>query len=1150
MAFKIGEFFYELFFKKDKFTEGTEETEKEVVALEKRLKDSGQNLSRVGSTLTKSVTVPLLAVATAATKVSMDFNHQMSAVAAISRATGSEFDDLRQQALDLGAGTKFSATQAAEGMEALARAGFSSQEILASMPGLLDLASAGNVDLGFASESAASAIRAFKLEAGETTHVADVFAEVTARTQSSVGTMSDALAYIAPNAADAGWALEETAAAIGLLSDVGIKGSMAGTTLRTMLSSLSAPTEAAATWMSELGINVRDSSGEMKPLSGIVKAVSDGIEGLDGTTRSMALSAIFGQRAVAGMNALMAVGPEVIDELTESLIKSDGAAAQMAETMEDNLKGTLTTMMSALQGAGIALGDAIAPSIEKVADKVTELALKFRELPEATQSAIVRFGAFAALIGPGTNALGKLATTAGGAIGNFKALANVLAEGGDGSGGSLMEGFKAMTTGGKVGLAAAGIAFLMVAVNELVRALQKGTEESRAFVDETNELINESNSAKGEIEDQAGAANVLVSRLEELANKTNRTAAEQAELERIVSELNKLYPDMGIEVDEVSGKLNKSTGSMRDFIEVGMRNEILNQMLGSQADMLVKIQEAERKVIESREEHARATEIQNEMLQGQHGWLNQVAAAFEFYDPFGSIVDKKEQAVTDYETSVVKLQAAYDKEQEQQKLHEEALQQIKIEGTKFTIDQDGMITEHKETMTVAEAERWKEQLANARATQEEQQQIRDEELAALELDYEQQRKIAEEHFQKVLAFDAGKIEQTKMTAAKWKEQMDHNTAVNNQWIENLTALAQRSGEVPQAFIQHFAELGPTHSEVVASFVNMPKESLAEYVESWKKGQVSIDGSSSAMVNISAGNLSALPGVIDQVNTDTTNAIDNMGSDMQTAGEKAGADGMQSLEQGVSGGTEAVIGATETVSQGVQDKVDESSDSSYEAGLRTTKELEDGVHLGMTTTLIIVGSLVHQIQQKIAETPNGAYVAGQAVGNGMAQGIESTRSYVMSKATNIANSAISAINRAIDARSPSRKSTWSGEMTGTGFVVGMDNTRDLAIESATRTAEESLKAISVDASGAFRIGDYAEGLTTYSSGLDFGGLTSAIYSPKFAPTVSRAQSGGGFDPLALGSVVADATKYALDGMEVNIDHRLAGRIQATTGVRAG
>lgn len=209
----------------------------------------------------------LAGVATAAAKTGADFESQMSRVKAISGATGEEFEKLKAQAIELGAETSFSASQAAEGMENLAAAGFTTAETMEAMPGLLDLAAASGEDLASSSDIAASALRGFGMEASEAGHVADVLAENANRTNSSVAETGEAMKYVAPLARSAGLSFEETAAAIGIMANAGIQGSQAGTTLRGAISRLSKPTDDMQNAMDDLGISFYDADGKMKSLS-------------------------------------------------------------------------------------------------------------------------------------------------------------------------------------------------------------------------------------------------------------------------------------------------------------------------------------------------------------------------------------------------------------------------------------------------------------------------------------------------------------------------------------------------------------------------------------------------------------------------------------------------------------------------------------------------------------------------------------------------------------------------------------------------------------------------------------------------------------------------------------------------------------------
>ena len=360
----------------------------------------GQVSTSAGKTLTKAVTLPIVGIGVAAAKIGGDFESQMSRVKAISGATGSSFDELRQQAIDLGAKTAFSAKESAAGMENLASAGFDSKEIMKAMPGLLDLAAVSGGDVALASENAATALRGFNIDAGQSGHVADVFARAAADTNAEVGDMGEAMKYIAPVASSMGMSLEETAAAIGIMSDAGIKGSQAGTSLRGALSRLAKPTDEMQAKMDELGLSFYDSEGKMKPLKDQIGMLKDAFKGLTPEQQQNALVTLYGQESLSGMMALIDKGPDKLGKLTDSLKNSDGAADKMAKTMQDNMNSSLEQMMGALESAAIVVQKVLAPAVRKVADAVSGLVDKFVSAPEPVQKMIVTIGLIVAAIGP------------------------------------------------------------------------------------------------------------------------------------------------------------------------------------------------------------------------------------------------------------------------------------------------------------------------------------------------------------------------------------------------------------------------------------------------------------------------------------------------------------------------------------------------------------------------------------------------------------------------------------------------------------------------------------------------------------------------------------------------------------------------------
>ncbi|NTK57142.1 phage tail tape measure protein [Enterococcus faecium] len=349
-----------------------------------------------------------MGVGVAAAKVGGDFEEQMSRVKAISGATGDTFEQMKQQAIDLGAKTAFSAKESAAGMENLASAGFSAQEIMKAMPGLLDLAAVSGGDVALASENTATALRGFGLEASEAGHVADVFARAAADTNAEVGDMGEALKYVAPVANSMGISLEETAAAIGIMSDAGIKGSQAGTTLRGALSRLARPTKAMQDTMDNLGVSFYDADGKMKPLKTQVELLKKAFEGLTPEQQQNALVTLYGQESLSGMMALIDKGPDSLGKLTKSLKDSDGAADDMARTMQDNMNSSIEQMFGAFESAAIVIQKILAPSIKKVADAISGLVEKFVSAPESTQKLVVAIGAIAIAIGPVLYALGMV----------------------------------------------------------------------------------------------------------------------------------------------------------------------------------------------------------------------------------------------------------------------------------------------------------------------------------------------------------------------------------------------------------------------------------------------------------------------------------------------------------------------------------------------------------------------------------------------------------------------------------------------------------------------------------------------------------------------------------------------------------------------
>ncbi len=338
-----------------------------------------------------------------AAKKSMDFTASMSRVKALSGATDSDLKEMTDTAKELGATTAFSASQAAEGMQFLAMAGYKTNEIIDAMPGLLDAAAAGQLELGKTADIVSNIMSGFGIVASDTGRIADVLTAAFTNSNTTLEMLGLTMKYVAPVAKATGLSLEEVSAAAGLLGNAGIQGEQAGTTLRAALVRLAAPAGEAKDLMESLGLSVIDQAGKMLPLADIIEQLSKKTAGMGDAQKTAALSVIFGQEAVSGMLALMDAGPQKIRDFTKELENSGGTAKRIADDQLDNLKGALTELSSAMEGMAIAIGTNLEPALKDLAKRVTGLVQGFNQLSEDTQQTVSKVAVFttAALLGGG-----------------------------------------------------------------------------------------------------------------------------------------------------------------------------------------------------------------------------------------------------------------------------------------------------------------------------------------------------------------------------------------------------------------------------------------------------------------------------------------------------------------------------------------------------------------------------------------------------------------------------------------------------------------------------------------------------------------------------------------------------------------------------
>lgn len=301
-----------------------------------------------------------------------DFEAMMSQVKAISGATGQAFDDLTAKAQEMGATTKFTATESAEAFNYMAMAGWKPQQMIDGISGIMSLAAASGEDLGTTSDIVTDAITAFGLTAGDAGHFADVLAQASANANTDVSMLGESFKYVAPVAGAMKYSIEDTSLALGLMASANVKGSMSGTALKTSIANMVKPTNDMAEAMDKYGISITDGEGNLKSLKGVIDNVRGSLGGLSRDEQTAVASTIFGKEAMAGMLAIVNASEEDYNKLSNAIYNANDAAEGMADTMLDNLKGSFTLMQSAIEGTENAFGERLSPYLRDIAGGIAD----------------------------------------------------------------------------------------------------------------------------------------------------------------------------------------------------------------------------------------------------------------------------------------------------------------------------------------------------------------------------------------------------------------------------------------------------------------------------------------------------------------------------------------------------------------------------------------------------------------------------------------------------------------------------------------------------------------------------------------------------------------------------------------------------------
>ena len=376
------------------------------------LQNAGDKISGAGEKLLP-VTAGVTALGTAAVKTASDFDSAMSKVAAVSGATGDDLQALRDKAREMGSKTKFSASEAAEAMNYMAMAGWKTNDMLSGIDGIMNLAAASGEDLATTSDIVTDALTAFGLTAQDSGHFADVLAAASSNANTNVSMLGESFKYCAPIAGALGFSCEDTAEALGLMANAGIKSTQSGTSMRSIMTALSGEVKFCSESFGEMEIATTNSDGSMRSLSDILADCRVAFDQMSESEKASAAQSLVGKNAMSGFLALMNAAPADIDKLSGAIANCDGTSLQMAETMQDNLAGQLTILKSQLEELAISFGEILMPVIRDIITKIQGFVDKLNALDPATKQTIIKIGLMAAALGPLLIVVGKTISSIG-----------------------------------------------------------------------------------------------------------------------------------------------------------------------------------------------------------------------------------------------------------------------------------------------------------------------------------------------------------------------------------------------------------------------------------------------------------------------------------------------------------------------------------------------------------------------------------------------------------------------------------------------------------------------------------------------------------------------------------------------------------------
>lgn len=985
-------------------------------------------------------------VAEAATEAGSEFEASMSQVAATMGMTAEEINSgsedykkLADAAKECGKATKYSASEAGEALNYLALAGYDVNKSVETLPKVLDLAAAGGMDLAYASDLVTDSMAALNMETKDLDKYIDEMAKTSQKSNTNIAQLGEATLVCAGTVTMTGQELETMNAELGILANNGLKGAEGGTKLRNILLSLAAPTEKAESAIEDLNLSITDSQGNMRDLNDIMYDMNAALSEMSSMEKTQIINKIFNKTDISAVNYLLKGSGEEFANLTRELQGCQGSAKDMADTMNNNLKGKVTILKSALEGLGISAyevfdedmkiavegatnavgrlqksidqGD-LGVSLNKMSKALGEFCENALEIGEEALPGVI--DGFTWILENGDMVVSCLAAIMAGQI--EMAVAPKIINACN----AAWEAYQLVTQGAatwqevlNVSMAAnpagllltaitaltAGVAAYvlinkdnLVTMDEVTKATREQVEEAKALNEQYVSSVSNRAAERQSLETEAVNCKKLVGELKDLSTKISLTSQEQARMQMIVEQLNQAMPELTLAIDEQTGKLNMSVKALEDNVDAMMALARAEAAREDMAEIAKDQYEAEKLLADLQEQMEAQTAKVTEAQEDYNAAMKKANDLYgEQTELYGTLGMTEANALSQAQKAQEELQSQINATQES------------IEG--FTSEYEQTMNYISDTEAQAVATQATSELGNAAEAAGGQMVTMSSEMRdALD---EMQSDLTEKLTSGMDIFSEF-TEQAAVSKEKLLENMQSQIDGMKNWADNLEELADRG--ISQGLIAKLASLGPEGAAYVQAFIDMTDEELQKandmYAESFTlPGEVSERLMTSYM---EAGGMiiESFTGGIDENKENATEKVNELG--------------------------EEIIDTFETVL-----KINSPSKASEEDAGFFVSGFALGVTENKKNAILTVdtfgGEIIQTFQDKLKDSV--FYDIGKNVTAGIQSGIESGKSGMIQSVKEMCTEIVNAAKKELEINSPSKKFDYMGDMSAKGYIGG-------------------------------------------------------------------------------------------------------------------